>query len=141
MAEEPPRRARLQVRATAERVRRLRLEKGWTQEELASRARIGRSTVSRIERAEERPAGRTAAALATALGVQVGALLGPVPGQPTLFPGPDEWRIALLRRLLELRDDEVEAVVPQLLSLLDELLELRVKPRRARGTSDEKSPP
>lgn len=62
------------------RLRRLRTAKGWTQEELAKRARVARITIARIEgrarrRRSERPALRTVEKLARALEVAVGELL------------------------------------------------------------------
>lgn len=52
------------------RIKQLREEKGWTQEELASRARMSRSHVAMIEK-ETRPANTLRLnALATALGVR-----------------------------------------------------------------------
>lgn len=90
-----------------ERVRRWRAERGWTQAQLARKASLTAGTVSRIEAGRSRPLGRTAHQLAQALGVEVERLLG-LAGQPALFPLPDERRIALLRAVLGLDDEQVE---------------------------------
>ncbi len=55
-------------------VRRLREERGLTQEELASRAGTTFGTVSRMESAKSAPAWATVRAVATALGVTLGEL-------------------------------------------------------------------
>jgi XRE family transcriptional regulator, regulator of sulfur utilization len=55
-------------------VRRLREERGLTQEELASRAGTTFGTVSRMESAKSAPAWATVRAIATALGVTLGEL-------------------------------------------------------------------
>jgi len=58
-------------------VKRLRAERGWTQEELAQRAKVARVSIARLETAPKsrRPALRTIERLARALGVPVGELL------------------------------------------------------------------
>jgi DNA-binding XRE family transcriptional regulator len=58
-----------------ERIRQLRQRAGWTQEELAERAGIGRVTLSRLEGGDRSPRYRTLVALAKALGVSVTDLL------------------------------------------------------------------
>lgn len=89
------------------RLRRYRRERGWTQAQLARKAKLSAKTISRIERGLERPLERTARTLARSLGVEAERLLG-LEGQPVLFPHPDERRVALVRRLLALPDDLVE---------------------------------
>ena len=58
-----------------ERIRRFRRRAGWTQEELAKRAGMGRVTLSRLESGDQSPRYRTLVALAKALGVSVSDLL------------------------------------------------------------------
>ncbi|RJP35910.1 MAG: helix-turn-helix domain-containing protein [Phycisphaerales bacterium] len=58
------------------RLRRLRLERGWTQVELARRANINQGFLSQIERDEKLPSTRMLDALATALEVPQAVLLG-----------------------------------------------------------------
>ncbi len=58
-----------------ERIRRFRQRVGWTQEELAKRAGMGRVTLSRLESGDQSPRYRTLVALAKALGVSVSDLL------------------------------------------------------------------
>lgn len=115
----------------AERVRRYRAERGWTQAELARRAGVSRGTVSRIELALERPLGRTARSLAAALGVEVERLLGAL-GQAALFPSPDELRLDLVRRILELRDVDVERAHAACRAALEDARQPR--PPRRRGS-------
>ena len=59
----------------AERVRRLRREKGWSQEELADRAGLHRTFISQIERSVKRTTIRSLQKVAEALGVTCGELL------------------------------------------------------------------
>lgn len=56
-------------------VRRLRLEKGWSQEDYADRAGIHRTYVSDIERGARNPTITVVEKLAKPLGVRVGVLL------------------------------------------------------------------
>lgn len=55
-------------------VKRLRNERGWTQEELATRLRCARNTIARIETGNRRPSLTLLARLAGALKVGVGDL-------------------------------------------------------------------
>jgi transcriptional regulator with XRE-family HTH domain len=59
----------------AERVRALRREKGWSQEELAARADIHRTFVSQVERAIKNTTIVSTEKIAKALGVKMGDLL------------------------------------------------------------------
>jgi transcriptional regulator with XRE-family HTH domain len=59
----------------AQRVRALRKAKGWSQEELAERARIHRTFVSQIERATKSSTIDTVEKIAQALGTTCGELL------------------------------------------------------------------
>jgi transcriptional regulator with XRE-family HTH domain len=59
----------------AQRVRTLRKAKGWSQEELAERARIHRTFVSQIERATKSSTIDTVEKIAQALGTTCGELL------------------------------------------------------------------
>lgn len=60
-------------------VRRLRLEWGWTQANLASRAGMTANTLARVERRVCSTSLPTAIRLATALHVGLDALCGPLP--------------------------------------------------------------
>ena len=62
-------------RQLARNLKRLRLEKGWSQEELADQAGLHRTYVSGVERAVRNPTITIVAALAKALGVAPGELL------------------------------------------------------------------
>jgi diguanylate cyclase (GGDEF)-like protein len=65
------------VQPDGNRVRELRNERGWTQEELAERAGYVKKTIENIE-AGRRVLPRTLAEVAEALGVQPGAITGPI---------------------------------------------------------------
>lgn len=66
--------------AFGDAVRRLRQERGWTQEELAHRTGFDRKSVNRIENASYSPAVDRLFPLADALGVAVSALFADDPG-------------------------------------------------------------
>ena len=57
-------------------LRRLRTERGWSQEDFADRAGVHRTYVSDIERGERNPTVTVVERLARAVGVEVGELLG-----------------------------------------------------------------
>jgi transcriptional regulator with XRE-family HTH domain len=59
----------------ASNLRRLRLEKGWSQEDFADRAGIHRTYVSDIERGARNPTITVVEKLAKPLGITVGSLL------------------------------------------------------------------
>jgi ribosome-binding protein aMBF1 (putative translation factor) len=61
--------------ALAERVRDLRVARGWSQEQLAARAGLDRKTVNRLENATYSPAADRLFVLADALGVAASELL------------------------------------------------------------------
>lgn len=63
--------------ATVPGIRKLREDKGWTQEKLAQEAGLTWATVSRVERGEVTPSLPTAQAIAKALGVSVDAIEWP----------------------------------------------------------------
>lgn len=74
----PPARKRNVPEAVAfgERVRALRLKRGWTQERLAEEADLNSVQVSHIERGANEPKLTTIIRLARALGVKAGKLIG-----------------------------------------------------------------
>lgn len=59
----------------AERVKRYRKERGWSQEELADRAGLHRTFISQIERATKNTTIRSTEQVASALGVSFADLL------------------------------------------------------------------
>lgn len=63
------------ARRLAERVRALRREKGWSQEELAHRAGMHRTFISQVERADKNTTIRSTEKIARALNATFGDLL------------------------------------------------------------------
>jgi transcriptional regulator with XRE-family HTH domain len=70
------------------RLRALRVERGLSQEEVAERAGMATSTLSRLESGARRLALDHLAPLAGALGVEVGDLLAPATGDPRVREQP-----------------------------------------------------
>jgi transcriptional regulator with XRE-family HTH domain len=62
------------LRLLAERIKTLRLSKGWSQERLAERAAMQRSYLADLERGNRNPSVRTLVKVANALGVALPAL-------------------------------------------------------------------
>jgi transcriptional regulator with XRE-family HTH domain len=62
-------------RRLAANMKRLRRERGWSQEELAARAGLHRTFISQIERATKNPTLNVLEKVARALGVTVGKLV------------------------------------------------------------------
>lgn len=62
------------IRNLAKHLREFRLEKGWSQDELAERADLDRTYVSDVERGLRNPSIKTLARLADALSVTLGDL-------------------------------------------------------------------
>ena len=60
-----------------ERLRAVRLAKGWTRYELSKRSGVGEATLSRLENTDRDVTFRTAQLLAAALGVTLDALADP----------------------------------------------------------------
>jgi transcriptional regulator with XRE-family HTH domain len=60
-------------------VKRLRLARGWTQNELAFHAGLATSVISQVETGKRSPAARTLKKLATALDVEVAELFAESP--------------------------------------------------------------
>jgi transcriptional regulator with XRE-family HTH domain len=65
-------------------IRKLRVERGWTQDALADAAEVDRTYVGRLERSNENPSLTVLEKLATALGVALPILVtAPAPGEPS----------------------------------------------------------
>ncbi len=85
----------------AETLRELRERRGWTQGQLALRANVSRSYVSRIERGEyKRPSGEILGKLADALEVPVQRLVSaskaPLPTKPPEEINLNDYELAML---------------------------------------------
>ena len=72
----------------SERLRRLRMEKGITQKELADRLHISRSTIAGYESLGKEPDGEKLCALADFFGVSVDYLLGVTDSRELISPAP-----------------------------------------------------
>lgn len=66
------------------RMKAQRLQRGWTQTDLAFHSRVQPAEISRIERGQARPYPKQAARLAQALGLTEGELLESVPEPQTV---------------------------------------------------------
>jgi transcriptional regulator with XRE-family HTH domain len=62
-------------------LKRLRLERGWSQERLAQESGLNVSHLPKIERSEREPGVRTVSKLATALGVSAAELFEGIDGR------------------------------------------------------------
>lgn len=72
----------------SERLKRLRMEKGITQKELADRLHISRSTIAGYESLGKEPDGEKLCALADFFGVSVDYLLGGTDSREPISPTP-----------------------------------------------------
>lgn len=102
------------MNAVGERIRRRRLELGWTQERLASEARVSKGFLSDLEGGKRNVGADTLLALATALGVSMDFLMkgGPVrrgaehvqiPGSLAAFARAQRLEFAQALTLLEMQ--------------------------------------
>jgi len=68
----------------AERIKQLRMARGWPLQDLAQKSTVSRSTLSRIENAEVSPTAETLGSLSSAFQMSISQLLAPVetPFQP-----------------------------------------------------------
>ncbi|KGF67709.1 XRE family transcriptional regulator, partial [Hoeflea sp. BAL378] len=62
----------------AERLRQIRVSRGWSLEALAEKSSVSRSTLSRIENAEVSPTAETLGSLSSAYQMSISQLLAPV---------------------------------------------------------------
>lgn len=63
------------IQEIAEKIKQAREKKGWTQEELAKKARIDSNSYAKIERGESKPYGVTLLKIIKALGVKSSDIL------------------------------------------------------------------
>ncbi|MFJ3794078.1 helix-turn-helix domain-containing protein [Kitasatospora sp. NPDC090091] len=77
----------------ATRLAELRVERGWTLEELAQRADVSRSTLSRVERAEVSPTAAVLGRLCAVYGWTMSRLLAEVESVPARLVRADEQRV------------------------------------------------
>ncbi|MCG6498202.1 helix-turn-helix domain-containing protein [Kitasatospora sp. A2-31] len=77
----------------ATRLAELRVERGWTLEELAQRADVSRSTLSRVERAEVSPTAAVLGRLCAVYGRTMSRLLAEVESVPARLVRADEQRV------------------------------------------------
>ena len=95
---EPPQQTEAIVR---QRIRGLRLARGWTLDTLAARCYLSASTVSRIEPGQQRIALEQLVAIAAALGTSLDQLVEPegnddvvIRPEPESFPGATIWLLS-----------------------------------------------
>jgi transcriptional regulator with XRE-family HTH domain len=82
----------------ARNIRRLRVQRGLSQESLAADAEIDRAYMSRLERATDNPTLRVLEQITNALGVDIAELfVRPKPGEPAPRPLPGGRRPAVKR--------------------------------------------
>ena len=100
------------INPIAARIRQLREEKGWSQEQLAEAADLSRDAVSRIERNDRKaPRFSTMKKIADALGIRPSVLLDSEPA-PVRDSSPAEDRVRRIRMYLARVDDRVaDAIV------------------------------
>ncbi|MEU6237350.1 helix-turn-helix domain-containing protein [Kitasatospora sp. NPDC047058] len=77
----------------AHRLAELRLERGWTLEELAQRSEVSRSTLSRVERAEVSPTAALLGRLCAVYGRTMSRLLAEVEPAPALLVRAGEQQV------------------------------------------------
>ena len=95
------------------RLRTLRQARGWTLDDLAARAHIGASTISRIETGQRRLAGDQLVTLARALGVTVDDLLTEEDGDDVVIR-PTPYADGGAAWMLSRRDDPSGRVVAKI---------------------------
>ena len=90
---------------TGKNVRRLRKQRGWTQDDLAKKVGVQRHTIMKLEKGDTAHMHATVAAVALALGTTIDTLQGPpAPAQGVV--SPDALRLAaMFDRLSE--DDQM----------------------------------
>ncbi|MFG3229666.1 helix-turn-helix domain-containing protein [Kitasatospora sp. NPDC048194] len=107
----------------ARRLAELRLQRGWTLEELACRADVSRSTLSRVERAEVSPTAALLGRLCAVYGRTMSRLLAEVESEPARLVRADEQRVwrdeatGFVRRSVSpphgsLRGEVIEGLLP-----------------------------
>src|SRR4051812_10319786 len=117
---------RLQLGAS---IRMLRLEKGWSQEQLAERAGLSYKFVGEVERGVGNPSVETLFEIATALGVEPVAFFESRAGTVDPFgPGVSEERLYSAREALE----SLEDLLKELAAPLRRRPARRTKKRRSR---------
>ncbi|NJL96201.1 MAG: helix-turn-helix transcriptional regulator [Anaerolineae bacterium] len=105
----------------AERIRKLRLQNGWTQTELAERSDLERKSIIRYENGQNIPGGKALASLAKVFSVTTDYLLGlsdepqPIPASESALSAVELEAIQVLRRA---RSDEHRARLVNALNAL-----------------------
>lgn len=125
------------MKTAGERIRRLRDEKDWNQIELAKKAHINNSVMSRIEAGKRPIEDDLLVKFANIFGVTTDYLLGRTddPGKPNDSPTPQKTKriIHSLARAKDLSNDDIELIADQ----IDVLIEY-AKRKRQRKREEEK---
>jgi len=95
-----------------ERLRYIREQAGYSQQDLADESGVSQHTISEVELGRRKPQGRTLRKLAKVLGVEVADLRG-VPERPPLGPAPPSQQLTLNGELEEERRAAWEAAVEE----------------------------
>lgn len=93
-----------------ERLKRLRAQKGWTQDELAQHAGMNGRHISRYEKGHLEPPRKTLLRLAEALKVPVQALLEDEPAYQLLDVIPDPELLEQFRIVARMTEEDRQAV-------------------------------
>lgn len=102
---------------TAE-LRRARLAREWTQEDLAERMSVAVETISNIERGSTIPSLRTLLALAEVLDIDLGAIFSaPAKVQQKVTPERARREVKLQRLLATLNEQQLQLVIELVLAV------------------------
>jgi transcriptional regulator with XRE-family HTH domain len=107
-------------------VYRLRSERGWTQEELASRAGMRQPRIAEIERGDGNPKFETLIRLANAFGICLSALVSSEPTKSEAIDCSVDW--AVFAQSHALHDDVLASYTPQFGSPIRLVAKTRERP-------------
>jgi len=88
---------------TGKRIKSLRIEKGWSQDELGKKLGLDQGTISKMERGENDPTARTLIMLRDIFGVTIDWILT---GQGTKLPLPMETKDEVMEIIDDFKENE-----------------------------------
>lgn len=121
-------------RAFAERLRKLRQERGWTQYELAERAEVDRSVIANYEQGVSYPPVPVLRRLSLALTVSVDQLIFEEPASQQGIQDRRLWEIFQKVDQMDYRTKDIVKEMVEGLLAKKELEDLRDRPRKKTGT-------